>query len=160
MRAAFDIAKKTLEIDSLPTDYVKYFDLYFSFLNNGSTSVVFNNLSFGYSLYEEGRLIQSSTYPPANVRYVNSDQEFIESDRIYDLDPDLNYTLEIWVSHAGKMLEKTFEINMPRPIQPFDSWLWSEEFNEWMPPFLPPEDGNFYDWDEQSQTWVIVELDN
>lgn len=160
MRVVFDIAKKTLEVDSLPTDYVKYFDLYFSFLNNGSTSVVFNNLSFGYSLYEKERLIQSSRYPPANVRYVNSDQDFIESDRIYDLDPDLDYTLDIWVSHAGKMFNQTFEINMPRPVQPFNSWSWSEEFNEWMPPFLPPDDGQVYNWDEKSQQWFVLELDN
>ena len=160
MRIIFDTQLETLEVEGEPLEYVKYLDLYFAFVKNGSKSVTFNNLSFGYSLSIGSEVIQSQSYPPANSFYVSSDQDFLESARVYELDPDLEYILHFWVSHEGKNFSSTIGLKMPQPVQPFESWTWDSEMNEWMPPFLPPEDGNFYDWDEQSQAWIIVELDN
>lgn len=160
MKVVFDIKKTGLALEDFPDQYSKYIDLYFSFLDDGKSFVRFSNLSFGYSISLDGVVIQSQSYPPINVEYVTSDQEFIETDRIYDLDPDLDYTLDVWVNHNSKQFQESYEINMPRPLQPFDSWSWDSDFNEWMPPFLPPDDGKFYDWDENTQSWFVIELDN
>ena len=40
-----------------------------------------------------------------------------------------------------------------RPPQPYPSWTWE---GVWTPPTPYPDDGGAYDWDEQSQEWVIV----
>ena len=49
-----------------------------------------------------------------------------------------------------------------RPPSPHPNWVWSddmfEDFAGWIPPVeAPPDDGETeYQWDEDSQTWVVV----
>jgi hypothetical protein len=40
------------------------------------------------------------------------------------------------------------------PPKPFDSWILNEESCFWEPPVAYPNDGNFYNWDEENQNWV------
>jgi len=40
------------------------------------------------------------------------------------------------------------------PPKPFQSWLMNEETCLWSAPIPIPNDGNFYDWDENSQSWI------
>ena len=40
------------------------------------------------------------------------------------------------------------------PPKPYESWVLNEETCLWDAPTPYPEDGNFYTWDEESQTWV------
>lgn len=40
--------------------------------------------------------------------------------------------------------------------QPFSSWVLNESTCRWEPPIPMPEDGNFYAWDEQTQSWKQV----
>lgn len=42
------------------------------------------------------------------------------------------------------------------PPQPFLSWSLNEETCHWIAPIEYPNDGNIYDWDEQSQSWVSI----
>lgn len=42
------------------------------------------------------------------------------------------------------------------PPQPFASWLLDENTCNWNPPTPYPSDGKFYDWDEESLSWVEV----
>jgi hypothetical protein len=37
--------------------------------------------------------------------------------------------------------------------QPFPSWVLDEQTCMWIAPYAPPEDG-YYDWDENTKTWV------
>lgn len=39
----------------------------------------------------------------------------------------------------------------PKPT--FDSWLLNEETCLWEPPIPCPNDGKFYNWNEENQTW-------
>ncbi len=39
------------------------------------------------------------------------------------------------------------------PVSPFPSWVLDENF-DWQPPTPMPDDGKFYNWDEDSQSWV------
>jgi len=43
-------------------------------------------------------------------------------------------------------------------LQPFPSWSLDDD-HDWQPPTPHPDDGNPYVWDEDSQTWVKVELE-
>jgi hypothetical protein len=42
------------------------------------------------------------------------------------------------------------------PPQPFASWLLNEQSCQWEPPVPVPNDGQRYQWDEQSTSWVFV----
>lgn len=39
------------------------------------------------------------------------------------------------------------------PPQPFDSWTFNEDTCLWDPPVPFPTDGNFYQWNEETQSW-------
>jgi hypothetical protein len=43
------------------------------------------------------------------------------------------------------------------PPKPFTSWTLDEETCLWIAPSSPPDDGNNYMWNEESQTWILVE---
>lgn len=40
------------------------------------------------------------------------------------------------------------------PPKPFDSWLLDEQTCFWVAPIDKPSDGNMYDWDETTKSWV------
>jgi len=39
----------------------------------------------------------------------------------------------------------------------FDSWVLNEDTCQWEPPTSYPNDGNDYDWDETTTSWVLIE---
>ena len=43
------------------------------------------------------------------------------------------------------------------PPQPFPSWTLNETTFLWEPPVAQPDDGEFYKWNEETQTWDTVE---
>lgn len=45
------------------------------------------------------------------------------------------------------------------PPQPFPSWTLDEETCWWVPPTPYPNDEQYYEWDENSLSWVIPNLD-
>ena len=45
------------------------------------------------------------------------------------------------------------------PPQPFPSWTLNEDF-DWQAPVPYPEDDAEYYWDEENQTWVLMEENN
>lgn len=42
------------------------------------------------------------------------------------------------------------------PPKPFDSWVLNEETCLWDPPVPYPNDGNTYQWDETTLSWVQI----
>ena len=44
------------------------------------------------------------------------------------------------------------------PKKPFDSWLLDEETCLWQPPNPRPEDGKRYRWDEETLSWIEIEI--
>jgi hypothetical protein len=43
------------------------------------------------------------------------------------------------------------------PPQPYPSWTLDEDTCLWIPPVEKPDDGNIYDWNEETQTWDLQE---
>ena len=41
------------------------------------------------------------------------------------------------------------------PPQPFPSWVLNEDTCVWDPPVPMPTDGQFYNWDEATASWVV-----
>ena len=44
------------------------------------------------------------------------------------------------------------------PPKPFASWLLNEDSCLWEAPVAHPNDGGFYNWNEEDQEWVAVDL--
>jgi hypothetical protein len=43
------------------------------------------------------------------------------------------------------------------PPKPYPSWILNEDTCLWDPPVPHPTDGDFYSWDEESQSWLVTE---
>jgi len=43
--------------------------------------------------------------------------------------------------------------------KPYPSWVLDENSGQWMPPVPAPKDGKFYDWNEETTSWVEVTLE-
>jgi hypothetical protein len=44
------------------------------------------------------------------------------------------------------------------PPKPYPSWLLDTEICQWVPPTPYPYDGNLYTWDEETLSWVQVNV--
>jgi hypothetical protein len=45
------------------------------------------------------------------------------------------------------------------PPKDYDSWILNEETCQWEPPVAYPEDGNIYEWNEDTVSWDLVEYE-
>lgn len=52
--------------------------------------------------------------------------------------------------------EKAAKIQFMKDTFPFSSWTFDEENGSWIPPVPYPEDGNTYEWNETTLSWVLV----
>lgn len=48
------------------------------------------------------------------------------------------------------------EIEGFRPPKPFESWLWNNNIKSWEAPTPLPDEDNIYEWNEVTQSWVMV----
>jgi hypothetical protein len=127
-------------------------DLFITFTEEAPI-IAFKDLKFGYELKQDGNIKQYGVYPPPGVRYRRSDQEYLVSTRL-NTQTDESYTLFLWAENDGQRFEKEFEFATPRPPQPYDSWNWNSGDKRWDPPVPYPNDGKFYQWDEETQNWI------
>lgn len=42
----------------------------------------------------------------------------------------------------------------------YESWVWDDSVLDWAPPVSMPEDGQEYDWSEETQEWVLRLIQN
>lgn len=146
----FQTGNWSLDIEDLAPNYA---DLFISFTDQAPV-VEFKNLKFGFELKQGDNIKQYGVYPPAGVRYVRTDQEYLTVDRL-NLQTEQTYTLFLWAENNGERFEKEFEFTTPRPKQPYPSWTWDGEI--WNPPVPRPDDDKLYEWDEEAQNWVEAE---
>ena len=138
----------SIETESLAPHYA---DLFIGFTQNAPV-VKFKDLKFGYELRQEDNIKKYGTFPPYGIKYVRSDQPYLVAERLI-FRPDTTYSLWMWCENDGSRFEETFEFTTPIPEQPYQSWEWDGE--KWNAPVEYPDDGNFYDWNEENMTWEI-----
>jgi hypothetical protein len=145
----FNTGTWSLNIEDLAFNYA---DMFITFTETAPV-VVFDNLSFGYELTTGDTVVQTNSFPPEGVNYVQSDQPYLVCERLL-LEMETTYSLFLWCVNGGNRFEKDFSFTTPRPTQPFASWTWDSSNLEWVSPTPYPDDGNLYDWDEDTTSWV------
>ena len=129
-------------------------DFEIGFKNNGGPVERFSELSFGFAVAANGVTVTEKSYPPENVKYVASDQTYLTNDRIH-LNADNEVVFSVWAKNGGQRYEGQTTFTVPRPAQPYSSWVWNGL--NWEAPVSYPEDGGQYEWDESAQNWATVD---
>jgi len=141
------------EVVATGTPHAPDLEFDIKFKRAGEDSVYFDGLSFEVSIRETEEIFQ---YPLDDAEYFFSDQEFLESGQFLGLVPGESYTLDVKVTESGKTFEKSLPFTAPLPEKPFESWTYSKEAQEWIPPKPYPEDEKLYVWLEDSQEWEEI----
>ena len=93
-----------------------YTDVVFHF-SDAQPLVVFNNLSFGVTLKKDSEQLFTQTFGTTK-RFVACENtlfdNFLENCRLY-LEPNTNYTLELWCENDG--VRRTYDYNFITPIE-------------------------------------------
>jgi hypothetical protein len=92
---------------------------------NDDNSVVFDNLSFGWSSYENGEPKREKSYPEANEKYEKTDQPFLVAGRSGPFTPDSDVVFQFWAKNAGKVYN--FEYNFIAPSIPLTGMIMEEQ---------------------------------
>jgi hypothetical protein len=152
MKIIADITKQTIDFSN---DYEK--NIYFGFTDNGSLPVKFDNLSFGIILQKNKEILLEESLPNQNeVVYDSTDQDFLNCFDVQMILFGEKYKLISWIENSKTRWEKTFDFTFPKPPQPYPSWLWSNDWNNWIAPTPYPNDEEFYSWNEDLKDWEKI----
>ena len=152
--ASLDLHKQEWQfIESAPFEDLVEISIGFS---DKVSPVIFDNLSFGLSLFNQttNKKLLTATYPPKGVNYVSTDQPYMASHN-FQLKYGEEIVLNVWAKNAGKTYKDTFFFLVPRPKQPYNSWVWDEKAKLWKAPIPYPSDGNKYYWNEETLSWAL-----
>lgn len=72
-------------------------------------------------------------------------------------EPSADQSKALRKNYAGKGYIYDAALDAFYPPQPFASWTLNEETCLWEPPVAYPDDGQMYQWDEDTTSWVVVE---
>jgi hypothetical protein len=89
-------------------------DIRMGFCTNKTEIVKFDNLKFGFKLYQKNILLQEINFPREGYSYVSTDEKFSESIRVY-LSVAQKYKILFWGENSGKYSEKEFKFKMFDP---------------------------------------------
>ena len=93
-----------------------------------------------------GRWIQTSYNTRGGVHYDPATGE-----------PSADQSKALRKNYAGKGYIYDAALDAFYAPQPFASWTLNEETCLWEAPVAYPDDGQMYEWDEDTTSWVVVE---
>jgi hypothetical protein len=89
----------------------------------------------------------------------------VESTNIEDMKEALSQSVgETWLETSTEIRKNlagvgyTYSLDLDAfiPPKPFDSWLLEEETCQWAAPAPYPDDGVFYQWNEELVAWEVI----
>jgi len=144
-----DISFDTSAIGAYYCDFV-------AALERHGQTVDIRGLSYGADVRVNGELVLEKAWPPPGVMYVSTDQDMLVTERLTNFPPDAECSLSVWVENANGKFTGQTSFTIPRPEQPYASWVWNTKTLIWEAPVPYPDDNKFYEWDEETQSWVEV----
>jgi len=107
------------------------------------------------------------------VQVIVADQDFVDNfpgtwvqtsyntrgGKHYDADGNEDNGTPLRKNYAG--INYTYDADRDAfiPPQPFNSWTLNEDTCLWEAPVAMPDDGEDYNWDEETTSWVQITLD-
>lgn len=123
------------------------------FFEEEKSSITFDTLSFGFSIFNENdNLIFEEIYPKSKETYIETDQKYLVECNL-DLVPGSKYKLKIWSKNSNIHTENFYDFETLIPTQPYPSWIWKD--GSWNSPISYPQDGLIYQWNEEEKKWGI-----
>lgn len=113
---------------------------------------------FKYDVLDQDGLVKHFNGDIGNIYKVLSRWNGLHvTDRIYDLFPNTEYTINVSAEYNGKIVDFSLQFKTIFPPKPYQSWVWDDSVWEWKPPISYPEDGLDYEWNEVDQEWSLIE---
>ena len=97
-----------------------------------------------------GEWIQTSYNTIGGVHYQRNDDDSLG-------EPSSDQTKALRKNFAGVGFSYDSQADAFIPPKKFDSWVLNTTTYLWEAPVAYPDDGNAYDWNEETQTWDAVE---
>ena len=72
-------------------------------------------------------------------------------------EPSADQSKALRKNYAGKGYIYDAALDAFYPPQPFASWTLNQQTCPWEPPVAYPDDGQMYQWDEDTKSWAVVE---
>ena len=69
-----------------------------------------------------------------------------------------SYNATFRKNYAGIGFTYNADLDAFIPPKIFDSWILNEETGRWDPPTPMPDDGKFYNWDEENTVWIEIQV--
>lgn len=118
-----------------------------------------DDFTFTYSLKDDYGIIKEFDGDFNNLHKVLSRWAGVHvTDRVSNLIPDAKYYLTINTNYLDEDMIFELEFSTTLPPKPYPTWLWDQTMLEWIAPIPYPEDGFYYEWDEFSNSWLIVDV--
>ena len=153
IRTIYDVATNAITFDNAAG--AGWCDLIAALERHGQT-IDIRGLRIGATVTIDGAVVQEISLPPSGVRYCSTDQNTLATLRIAPFPPDAVCTVAVWIhTRDGREFEAETTFTIPRPPQPYPSWIW--DGGAWHAPEPYPDDGELYDWDEDAGAWVPYE---
>ena len=142
------------------------------FIRGTEKRVVFDNLSFGFKLYDPtGTIVMEREYPRDDgsiERYIavnTNGDKILDETEIISIDDIMikyykDYKLDVWTKESGVFSKGSFEFSFDYPFdKPYDSWIWNKNTNSWSAPISVPDTKEFKTyfnvWDEDNKKWTV-----
>lgn len=109
--------------------------------------VIFDNLSFGFSIEKSGTVVYEEKYPTEDIVYRSSNQPFLAAVNV-NLEPLTPYVLKAWTKNAGS--KYTIDYNFTTPTET-DTGNYE---NSSVQNPVDPAHYNDYRFDENLRQWV------
>jgi len=151
MKITFDVVSRELSFDA--SDAQPWGGDLSAAINRYGQRLDIRGLTMGITVTSNGVTILDKSWPPAGVKYTNTDQDVILTERLV-WNSDEAIVIDVWFDLAGERHEATYNLTAPRPPQPYPSWTWGG--TAWEPPVPYPNDGQEYVWDEANQEWDLA----
>lgn len=123
---------------------------YAKVVNNVVEQVIVADEDFFETFVDDspGEWIQTSYNTLAGVHY--------ESDSIT---PSADQSKALRKNFAGVGFTYDSELDAFIPPVVYPSWVLDTDTCQWNPPFPMPDDGREYDWNEENQSWDLMETE-
>ena len=92
------------------------------------------------------------------VESENKGVEFLNSLFGHNRWKQTSYSGKIRKNYAGIGYSYNEILDSFIPPQPFASWTLDENICQWKAPVDYPNDDKFYTWNEESKSWVVIEV--